>query len=83
MHRIVDLSRCPTWVGSEKNLCQFRRILNADTSVAHGAILLVEQRPSRRVMEVDIVSIWKHKLDQAKRIAAAGFLTNHVWKGFP
>ena len=39
-----------------------------------------EQAFLRRIVQVDVVFVWKHELDEAKRIAAAGRLAHRIGK---
>ena len=43
--------------------------MQADTAMAEIALLQIEKRLLRRVVQVDIVLVGEHELDQPKRVA--------------
>src|SRR2546423_8514746 len=57
---------------------QVERLLDSDAAVAEVALRLFEQLVRRRIVQIDIVAIRKHKLDSAERVEASRFLIDPV-----
>ena len=62
----------------KQSIGKFKRITEADTTMAIGPCLAAKKVLCRRVMQIDVVFIWEHKLHQPESIALGGRLLDRV-----